>query len=239
MKIIVVGDTHGRQNWKQIAEKENDFDKFIFIGDYFDTHDNVSAAEQIANFKDILQFKRDNKDKVILLVGNHDFHYMRGISENYSGYQELHAIDIQEIIHEALNDNLLQMCYIEKNIIFSHAGISKTWARTVLGRDTFNLTAGTPLQIAVNDMFKYQPQVFCFTPGEMCDMYGNDVEQTPIWIRPQALAKDMLDNFTQVVGHTQVPQITMATDRLLLIDTLGISGEYVVINDNELGFGKV
>ena len=33
MKYVLIGDNHGRTNWKQIVEKEKDADKFIFFGD--------------------------------------------------------------------------------------------------------------------------------------------------------------------------------------------------------------
>lgn len=42
MRVIALGDTHGRLHWKAITSKD-DFDKVIFIGDYFDTHDGISA----------------------------------------------------------------------------------------------------------------------------------------------------------------------------------------------------
>ncbi len=37
MKTIVIGDIHGRTSWKDIIEKEQTWDKVIFIGDYFDS----------------------------------------------------------------------------------------------------------------------------------------------------------------------------------------------------------
>jgi predicted phosphodiesterase len=86
MKITIIGDTHGRSKWKNIVEKEKDADKIIFIGDYFDAKDGgYSANRQIENFKEIVEFKRNNPDKVILLIGNHDFHYLKGVNEEYSG----------------------------------------------------------------------------------------------------------------------------------------------------------
>ena len=39
MKYILIGDIHGRTQWKKIVEKEKDADKFIFLGDYFDPYD--------------------------------------------------------------------------------------------------------------------------------------------------------------------------------------------------------
>lgn len=70
MKILVLGDIHGRTIWKDIIEKENP-DKVIFLGDYVSTHDNISSTQQLNNLEDILAYKEDNLDKVILLRGNH------------------------------------------------------------------------------------------------------------------------------------------------------------------------
>ena len=70
MKILALGDTHGRTIWKDIIEKENP-DKVIFLGDYVSTHDNISSTQQLNNLEDILAYKEDNLDKVILLRGNH------------------------------------------------------------------------------------------------------------------------------------------------------------------------
>ena len=69
MKYILIGDIHGRTNWKQIVEKEKDADKFIFFGDYFDPYDwSLSLNEIVNNFNDILEFKNKNPNKVILLI---------------------------------------------------------------------------------------------------------------------------------------------------------------------------
>ena len=38
MKTIVIGDTHGRSNWK-LAIHQDKPDRVIFIGDYFDSFD--------------------------------------------------------------------------------------------------------------------------------------------------------------------------------------------------------
>lgn len=237
MKLVVIGDTHGRDGWKKIVANHQDVDKIILIGDYFDTHDNISAATQIHNFKELLEFKRRNMEKVVLLIGNHDFHYLRGITEHYSGYQQIHAIDIQELIHQALDEKLLQMSYVYKMLLFTHAGVSKTWCRRVLGNDRIG---GELLQNAINDMFTYQPMAFDFTPGENFSMYGDDKEQTPIWIRPNSLISDCLDEYLQVVGHTQQAQGVYymraypESDRIegaLLIDTLGTTKQYVVITE--------
>ena len=73
MRIVLIGDIHGRTNWKEIIFKEEKADKFIFFGDYFDPYDkNLTVNDVINNFNEILQFKIENPNKVILLIGNHE-----------------------------------------------------------------------------------------------------------------------------------------------------------------------
>jgi hypothetical protein len=225
MKIIGLGDTHGRTIWKEIVGKESDADKIVFIGDYFDTHENVSPQQQIDNFKEIIEYKKQNKDKVILLIGNHDFHYIKGIGETYSGYQAAKAIDIGELLHLALSEDLMQMCYVHLDYVFTHAGVTKTWA------SRNDIDVDTNLEESINELFKFKPRSFCFTMGDNFSQTGNDISQTPIWVRPQALVHDMIDNVRCVVGHTTVNELSiMEKERLILIDSLW-KGEYLSIID--------
>jgi hypothetical protein len=80
VRILAIGDIHGRDSWKDIIN-DNVFDKVVFLGDYFDSREEISGAKQLYNFKEILQFKKYNIDKVVLLVGNHEFHYLKTIYE--------------------------------------------------------------------------------------------------------------------------------------------------------------
>ena len=38
-KLVVIGDIHGRAVWRKIVDDNPDADKFIFLGDYFDSHE--------------------------------------------------------------------------------------------------------------------------------------------------------------------------------------------------------
>ena len=76
MKTVVLGDIHGRICWWDIIQKENP-DRIIFMGDYVSTHDkNISQEQQCSNLEDILNFKRERNDDVILLRGNHDMQHL-------------------------------------------------------------------------------------------------------------------------------------------------------------------
>ena len=229
MKLIALGDTHGRSKWKEIVEGEKDADKIIFIGDYFDAKDGgYSANRQIENFKEIVELKRNNPDKVILLIGNHDFHYLNGVNEEYSSYQFGYAKDINAVLQPVVDEGLLQMCYKNDKYFFSHAGVTNTWV------DNNNIDRDN-LQDEVNELFRNDITKFRFTMGENDSYGGNDVTQPPIWVRPQSLVKDMVKDIICIVGHTQVKELTVMEEKnLILIDCLGSTDEYLIIEDNEV-----
>lgn len=231
MKIVALGDTHGRDIWKTIVKIEEDFDKFVFIGDYFDTRDGIDATTQIQNFKEILEFKKENPDKVILLIGNHDFHYLKGCGETYSGYQQYAAIDINEVLQPALASGYLQICYVYDDLIFSHAGLTNTWCETN-EIDLYNI------EESVNVKFMKKMEAFRFEYGENLDRSGDDVTQSPIWVRIRSLLKDMVKGFTYIIGHTTIKELHMANS-IIAIDCLGTSKEYLVIKDGEAFAKKI
>lgn len=234
MKIIIIGDIHGRSIWKDIVAQENP-DQIIFIGDYFDSF-NIEGAEQQYNFKEIIEFKEKGECEVILLIGNHDYHYFP-FGETYSGYQHGAAPAIRQLLEE--NKHHLQMCYQLDNILFTHAGIGHNW---LVGQERYE--SGSIANF-INDIWKYKPRQFMFCG---IDPYGNSKTQTPIWIRPQALIAGNRDTFLkkeyiQVVGHTQVRKIDIkgksTGGRYYFIDTLDTSTQFLVYEDGKFKVGEV
>lgn len=223
MKIVALGDTHGRDIWKKIVKVEEDFDKLIFIGDYFDTREDIDVSTQIENFKEILEFKKANPDKVFLLIGNHDFHYLKGCGETYSGYQQYAAMDINEVLQPAVTSGHLQICHVYDEYIFSHAGLTNTWCENN-EIDLYNI------EESVNVRFMKNMESFRFEYGENLDRSGDDVTQSPIWVRIPSLFRDMVKGFTYVVGHTNVKEMHMASN-IIAIDCLNTSKEYLVIQN--------
>lgn len=222
MKVIALGDIHGKDIWKRIIDKEKP-DKVVFVGDYFDSFD-IGPEKQILNFQDIIQYKKDNPDSVVTLLGNHDFHYLPVARETYSGYQRFAAYQITPLIKEAVELGILQICHLHGDFLFSHAGISKTWC------EKWGIDLGIDFVEQINDLVKYQGKQFRF---QGTDIYGNDVTQSPIWIRPDALRADALEGFNHVVGHTRVDSIDLKfwdgnSTFLIQIDALD-QGEYLSI----------
>lgn len=230
MKLISIGDTHGKDDWKKLADTQS-FDRLVFIGDYFDSF-HIDALEQIKNFLEIIAYKKAYPEKVILLFGNHDFHYLpvaRQMGEVYSGFQDTYASQIGELIEENLK--LLQMCYKEGSYLFSHAGVTHTWltsAGYIEGEvDSF-----------VNALFKTRPENFLFHGW---NPYGDNVTQSPIWVRPASLKKNAYkyETIKQVVGHTRVEKIQIVKGRYFFIDTLDTAREYLIVEDGNARTGKI
>lgn len=224
MRTIVLGDTHGRDAFKVIINNEK-WDRVIFIGDYFDSFD-IPAEKQISNFQDIMQFKRDNIDKVVCLLGNHCFHYLHGAYEDYSGFQRKYAGAIGALFADALADNLLQYAHSYKHFLFTHAGVSKYW----LDSTGYTPDDGNIIEWINQLNLKH----FRFNMGVNFSPYGDDICQGPLWIRPASLLKDGLKDWTHVVGHTGMEKIQFK-DNCIFTDTLGHSGEYLIIDEDEDG----
>ena len=226
MKHIIISDIHGRSIWKDILEEEKTFDKVIFLGDYFDSFD-IDIDTQIKNFQEIVNFKNENYDKVHLLVGNHDYHYLDFTNSKYSGYSEI--IKLNGIVKRHLD--LFEMCYQYNQYLCTHAGISSEFMQRLN-----KLYKGDEYEICniLNDCFKYTPQLFDFAvmanDMEYPDGYGNRMYQSPIWIRPNALERSNLDFNVQIVGHTAQDKIKILSN-IVLTDCYDTCEQYVTIED--------
>lgn len=247
MKLVCIGDIHGLDLWKQIVSQEQDADQFIFVGDYFDSF-HVPGNTQMENFLDIIEFKKQSKVPVILLIGNHDYHYFPEIDDTAtSGYQARLAPSIKHLIGD--NREHLQMAYSVGKFLFTHAGVSKEWLDDMIEDWCVSTIAKD-----INELFKYKPYSFGFRSyrnefdQRLSSGTGEEIYQGPTWIRPRSLMKANYDTILrneviQVVGHTPQKSIDIegkATGgRYYFIDALE-SGprEYLIIENNKVKLGK-
>ena len=223
MKILTIGDTHGRDSWEKIKHLVEEYDKFIFLGDYFDSFD-IQPIIQLDNFNKIIKFKKQYPDKVELLIGNHDYHYFPSIIDEYSGYQPTMRFDYQNALKEAYNSGLMKVCYKHEIYLFSHAGLTKTWCKN--NNINFN-----DISESVNDLFNYKPLNFGFTIGGNLSYYGDDITQGPFWVRPDSLYKDATDFYIHVVGHTSYEKIEEYSHNIIIIDCLNKTNQYLHIDE--------
>jgi len=242
MKVIIIGDIHGRNSWKTLRDKA---DKLVFVGDYFDTREKINGKKQLDNFVDLISFKRENPDKVILLLGNHDYQYLRGVDETYSGYQPHYHHDIREALEYALTNKMIDICYFFNNnkekFLVSHAGVSQVW---------FDINAkdkeGSSVVEKINNLFLKNRDNFSFYQKGMNNRnpYGDNVEQSPIWIREASLLSSLLrggeiSDYKQIIGHTMVDKIIIDEyPNFIKVDSLH-NKEYLIVNDDNIEIGKI
>lgn len=235
MKILALGDIHGNPIWKKIVEKEK-FDKVVFIGDYFDSLD-FTPAQQIDNFKDIIAFKDRDPDKIHILIGNHDYHYLNDVWDRYSGYNHKFAFTYRHLLES--NIDKMQMCFLIDKYLFTHAGVSNTWLKE-MKRIYKQVDKRLPIDKYINELFKISRSAFLFQMGDNFSNTGDDITQSPIWIRPRSLMQSRVPKYTHIVGHTQLIQmLKKPVKNIFLIDALNTTKEYLLIDNNELIINKL
>lgn len=218
MKILAIGDIHGRDNWKLGLEFYPDADKIIFIGDYTDSFYKTNV-EILHNLKEIIEFKKENQERVELLLGNHDFsYYIRNIMV-CSGYRPEAFTDLNLLLSE--NKNLFKITHKIDNYIFSHAGITNAWlnfAKNNILKYTFDDSIDEIIE-GINYLKDTNDHWVLNTLGEKRGGMRYD-KGSPFWADKKELINDPLDGFNQVVGHTYVGNIEKC-DNLYFIDCLG------------------
>ena len=190
MKILINPDIHGRVFWKYSIEHKDEFDKIIFLGDYLDAYSPDLLVNEKDNFKEIIQFKKDNLDKVILLLGNHDCHYINSKILHSSRYNPFKA----SIYHKLFNDNLdlFQLVYIYNKYLFSHAGVYEEWLKMC------DLNLDNLINYDLDKLASYLNVLDYYRGG-----YGN--VGSCIWADIQdSETEKLLKGYYHIFGHTQL-----------------------------------
>jgi hypothetical protein len=153
LKILSLGDTHGRNRWKvalfgslegyekwrSVCDDPNadlsefpisGYDKIIFIGDYVDSF-LISAGEIKYNLSELVHLKLKFPEIVVLLLGNHDIAYKNGIY--CSGFKAEMLHDYQDLFRTKLGrDSIFQVAYQHKNWLWTHAGITQGFYKDII-----------------------------------------------------------------------------------------------------------
>ena len=145
MKYLVIPDIHCRNFWrKTINENISSVSKILFLGDYLDPYGEEiretpelmeceyfgDSKDLLKMLEDIISLKKNEPDKYILLTGNHTDSYI------WPKFSAATRTDYKnwEKYHKFFSENLeyFNLVWIENDVIFSHAGISKGWAENFL-----------------------------------------------------------------------------------------------------------
>lgn len=215
----IIGDIHGRRCWKNLVREDS---VNIFVGDYFDPYEYIPQEERIANFQDILDFKRQHPETV-LLYGNHDLHYLIA-DEHYSRYESRYA---NEYWHAFMQSESLfhGIAYpIADKALVTHAGVTKEWYEKYLG--AYQSESLVEVAEKINKLWKQDKQPFTFEVNatDWFDCYGTSPTHSPVWIRPDTLvAHDLFAgmDIQQIVGHSQTSAGVTKDHNIICVDCLG------------------
>lgn len=197
MKVLCVGDIHAKV-WilprvTHLIEDEH-FDKVILMGDYLDDW-NATPADNELVAKQITNLKEQYKNKIVILWGNHDISNIRKGAFVCAGYNPANVVAAN-----ILSKLPLQFAYGEGMLLFSHAGVTDAWRRSV--------GLGTPTLYGA----QYYAEELNKLPADCYNRTGTARggidDPSPIWADLEELRADPVENLLQIVGHTPVKACT-------------------------------
>jgi len=200
MDILVISDIHGRKDWIPKVKRIADYDKIIFLGDYTDSF-NISSLDINNNLRDIIEFKEKHMDKVVLLLGNHDLQYMYGYSRHgCSGFRSESYSELKTLFN--IKRHLFQVAFQVQKTIWTHAGITERWWKNKFSQYDTEIDIATSLNKA------FLEYVSClFDIGHYRG--GFDPVSGIFWADKRETENDPLEGYTQIIGHTVLPEIVI------------------------------
>jgi hypothetical protein len=208
---LILGDIHGSTFWKTVVA-DNPGCRYIFLGDYLDPYEKMNTQVLIDNLTDIIRLKEEHADHVVLLLGNHDLHYITDKIEQSTRFNFDISHEVAALFRE--NRSLFQFAFQDDNCIFIHAGISHQWFVEDFKGD---------IQADIADQLNHPK------PGQERALYacgkargGFDKHGGIFWADIREL-NEALKGYTQIVGHNRVKDILDHTNnggRIIFCDCL-------------------
>ena len=205
--MIVIPDIHGRTFWKDaVSGRENE--EIVFLGDYLDPYPDepITNEQALENFKEIIEFKKQHPDNVVLLFGNHDAHYTLPGFYEYGRYCRWLSRDIGKLI--SANFDLFEIAFEKeingKRYVFSHSYIHKLWLDDLYGKDEWDEKT---VISRLNEDFKNVVYGLCCALSHMSAYRGGwESYGSMLWadIREVDLFKKPVVGDYAVFGHTQL-----------------------------------
>ena len=244
MKLLIIPDVHARTFWKDAVYKhDNECDKVIFLGDYLDPYqeEGITRKDAIRNFEEIIDFKLNNKEKVVLLLGNHDCQYFLKEFNTRSRYDSSNAYHIIEKFKS--HRSLFKLAHSEiingKTYLFSHAGLMNSWV------ERNKKVIGEPTVDNINHLLETPHGVITLTDVSGYRTWLGEKSGSIVWsdVREKMDDKSEIDNIVpnddsivngydyQIFGHTQLSEKPITTDKWICIDC---RKAFILNNEGEL-----
>lgn len=229
--ILIIPDIHGRNFWKNAIEKHFDnTSKTVFLGDFLDSYpwEGITRKDAITNFQEIIDFKKEYKDKVILLLGNHCLPYVD--KKNFytrSRYDSSNAYHINGMFRS--HRSLFQLAHEElingKRYLFTHAGLLPQWYekhKDLIGEltvENLNKLYDTPQGIrALCEVTRYRGGYDRYGSIVWLDVHDmTDAIQLSLEVEGKTVNDDLPWEY-QVFGHSQQEEHPIITKEFACLD---------------------
>jgi hypothetical protein len=225
MKVLTIGDLHGKQVWKQLDFSF--YDQIIFIGDYVD---GPSDADDLENLQSIIELKKQNPSNIKLLLGNHDLQYFWYPTQRMKKYKETIAFELLDLFRN--NESLFDICFQEENFIWTHAGISNSWINFILEKDQelHNEQENYSISNLIDKLFKEHRWSLLCSIGKA---KGGSQIGGPIRADISELRTDFMKGSFQIVGHNKTKEIEhygTIESGIIFCDCLNTSSEFLELD---------
>ena len=207
-KILIVPDVHGRKFWHKAEEMIDEVDYVVFLGDYLDPypHEGITFDDAIEELGSILEFKEKYSNKVTLLVGNHDMHY---IVREFMDCSRLNE-DYRLAMHDFFMNNIdkFQLVHEIGNYLFSHAGVYNEW-----------LTSNNLSLEELNDFISFIREKWSTLEDLSWYRGGYNQVGSCVWADlRESLKHEPLHAKRHIVGHTQLESKPYISDKIVCLD---------------------
>lgn len=238
MNYRVIGDIHGRKVWKKLVDADS---LCVFVGDYFDPYDDIPFQDCMDNMKEILQYKSEHP-QTILLLGNHDTHYLCDDKERCTRYMTGYEQAIERLFREHINAFEGVTYSPDYKVLISHAGVAAEWMERRL---RIKSQCVKLLSQEINDLFwagfgskdwSGFDNFSLVNNRTGFDLDGSSANASPLWIRPWRLLVDNKNagfNIPQIFGHTRVDAQNIVFENYACADCLSTLACYITVDEND------
>lgn len=207
--MLIIPDVHGRTFWRDAVRSYPEL-PIIFLGDYIDPYtmyDGIMPDDALEEFVEILEFKKQNMDRVTLLLGNHDVHYIctslrcsRKDYVNQSRIEKLYLenMELFELAHSVRTETM--------SYLLTHAGVLNGWLENHLPEADSSDAEG--LTAILNNTLCDLPTFRRFAAMSLWEIptsrFGDAWYGSPIWAdeAEHSMEENPLSGIYQIFGHT-------------------------------------
>ena len=223
-EILIVPDVHGRDFWLPARDYPGEV---VFLGDYVDPYrqEGFGDEDALEALLSVVDFKRNNPERVTLLVGNHEMQYYNDEFES-SRFSEENYEKYHEILTGEPTRDYFTICRQVDKYLFVHAGVTKGWY-DLHYNEFYGL--GASLEERLNKFFVMRPVKYheaAWYRG------GLDDNGSPLWadMREFFDEPEPFDNqIIQIVGHSQLRgSDPIVRDNIVFLDNKQL---YLLRND--------